>query len=65
MEDDLYDKIKLVWSDKNQIEGEIEIFGKYYNIYISTNKNDMEYIKNELKKKPCLHVDGNDLMLFC
>jgi hypothetical protein len=65
LEDDLYDKIKLVWNDKNHIEGEIVMFGKYYNIYISTDKNEMEHVKNALKQKPCLHVDGNDLMLFC
>ena len=66
LEDDLYDKIKLAYDDKNNVVGEIEMFDKYYNIIISTDpKNTMEYVKNALKQKPCLHVDGDDLMLFC
>ena len=66
LEDDLYDKIKLAYDDKNNVVGEIEMFDKYYNIIISTDpKNTMEYVKNILEKKPCLHVDVYDLMLFC
>ena len=62
----MYDKIKLAYDDKNNVVGEIEMFDKYYNIIISTDpKNTMEYVKNALKQKPCLHVDGDDLMLFC